>query len=113
MKDSLDIWIRFIRDSDSLTEKDMDALEKKYPLLKEAHKTLDEISQDSEARLEYDKRQAAIYFHEMALEKRYSEGKLEGKLETARKMLEKGIDSRDVLEITGLTLEQLKEAKIV
>jgi len=57
----------------------------------------------------------------MALEKRYSEGKLEGKqegllegkLEIAQKMLEKGIDSRDVLEITGLTLEQLKEAKIV
>jgi len=113
LKDTLDIWIRFIRDSDSLTEKEMDALEKKYPLLKEAHKTLDEISQDSEARLEYDKRQAAIYFHEMALEKKFSEGKAEGKLEDAAKMLAEGMEPAMVTRITGLSEKQLRDAGVL
>ena len=34
----------------------------------------------------------------------YEKGKLEGKLESAQNMLEKGYTMEDILEITGLTL---------
>lgn len=41
------------------------------------------------------------------------EGKLEGKLEDAKNFLENGVDLEIVLKSTGLTREQLKEAKII
>jgi predicted transposase/invertase (TIGR01784 family) len=36
-------------------------------------------------------------------------GKIEGKIEIARKMIDKGYDKKSILEITGLTLEEIKE----
>ena len=41
------------------------------------------------------------------------EGKIEGKLEDARKMHEEGMEPALIIKITGLTPEQLKEAKII
>ncbi len=123
LNDPLDIWSAFIERSDSLSEDEMEKLEDKNPALKKAHEALDEISQDSEARLAYDRRKSAIFFYEKTLEKKFAdgktegkaegklEGKAEGKLEAARKMLEKGYPVDDVVEITGLTLEELKQAE--
>ena len=91
---------------------DMEAMEKKYPPLKEAHTALDEISQDSEARLEYDKRQAAIYFNELAMEKKFAEGIEKGQYETACKnalaMRTKNLPMELIIEITGLTREEIE-----
>lgn len=42
-----------------------------------------------------------------------AEGKLEGKLEAARRMRDKGIDGPTISEITGLSLEELKKHQIV
>ncbi|HEM6136845.1 TPA: hypothetical protein U2C13_000384 [Streptococcus suis] len=36
-----------------------------------------------------------------------AEGRLEGRLEVAQRLLNRGLDIEDVLEITGLTSEQL------
>jgi predicted transposase/invertase (TIGR01784 family) len=41
------------------------------------------------------------------------EGKLEGKLETARKMAEEGFSLDQIVRITGLTKEQIRENGIV
>ena len=40
----------------------MRELEAKNPVLKKAYKSLEEISMDPDARLEYDRRRAAIFF---------------------------------------------------
>lgn len=43
------------------------------------------------------------------LEKGKKEGKKEGKIDAARKMLEKGYSIEEIIEITGLSKEELKE----
>jgi predicted transposase/invertase (TIGR01784 family) len=62
-------------------------------------------------------KQKTMTLYERALEEGREEGelkgKLEGKLETARKMLVKGFSASEILEITGLTEDQLKENGIV
>ncbi len=40
------------------------------------------------------------------------EGKIEGKIEDARKMCEKGFSLEDIIDITGLSQEDLKKAGI-
>jgi predicted transposase/invertase (TIGR01784 family) len=48
-----------------------------------------------------------------AYERALEEGELKGKLETARKMLERGFSIYEIQEITGLSEEQLRENGIV
>ena len=42
----------------------------------------------------------------------FKKGRKEAKLEDARKMLEKGIDTETIIEITGVSKDKLKEKKI-
>lgn len=42
----------------------------------------------------------------------FKKGRKEAKLEDARKMLEKGIDTETIIEITGVSKDKLKEEKI-
>lgn len=128
MNDPLDEWSAFIRLSGSLSEEDMSKLEHKNPILKKAHKALDIISQDSKTRLEYDKRQAAIYFYERTLEKKFQDGKAEGiaegkaegiaegkaegsyerNIEIARQMKREGLGIDLVQRVTGLSVEEIE-----
>ena len=48
-----------------------------------------------------------------AYERALEEGELKGKLETARKMIERGFSIYEIQEITGLSEEQLRENGIV
>jgi predicted transposase/invertase (TIGR01784 family) len=43
------------------------------------------------------------------IKKERDEGKLEGKLETAKKMLKEGVDTAFISKITDLPLEKIKE----
>ncbi len=113
LTDPLEIWSVFIRNSETLTEDEMAVLESKKPEMAEAHKTLDEISQDSLARLQYDRRKYAIYFYEKELEDRFSDGMLHAKLATARNMLAEKAELSFVLRVTGLNEEQLREHGII
>jgi predicted transposase/invertase (TIGR01784 family) len=54
-------------------------------------------------------KQKTMTLYERALE----EGELKGKLENAHKMQEKGFNIYEILEITGLSEEQLRENGIV
>ncbi len=78
LSDPLEIWSAFIEYSDSLSEDDMAKLEDKNPALKKAHEALDEISQDSETRLAYDRRKSTIFFYEKTLEKKFADGVEQG-----------------------------------
>jgi predicted transposase/invertase (TIGR01784 family) len=48
-----------------------------------------------------------------AYERALEEGELKGKLETARKMIERGFSIYEIQEITGLSEEQLRENGIM
>jgi predicted transposase/invertase (TIGR01784 family) len=70
-------------------------------------------SSDPEKQREFEERLRADenYAYELAV--RYEKGKLEKSLETARKMKDKGFSIDDIIEITGLTKEELSKNKIL
>lgn len=109
--DPLEIWTLFIQSSENLTEDDMAIFEKKNPAMIKAHRELDRLSMDSDARLHYDRRKSILIFYEKTLKKKFEDGKSEGieqgKIETARAMLEKGYPVDDIIELTGLSPEDL------
>jgi predicted transposase/invertase (TIGR01784 family) len=117
MEDPLSQWTEFIRHSEELSEADMKTLEKKRPILKKAHKALNEISMDSKTRVAYDRRKSVLFFYEKTLEKKFDDGKLEGKLEgarekaleTARVMLKEGDTIDKIARVTGLSIEEIKK----
>jgi predicted transposase/invertase (TIGR01784 family) len=58
-------------------------------------------------------KQKTMTLYERALEEGKLEGKLETKIETARKMIEEDFNLEQIIRITGLSEEQLKENGIV
>lgn len=46
-----------------------------------------------------------------AAEELRKEGKKEGKLEVAKKMLQANIDTEQIVELTGLTIEEIEKIK--
>lgn len=79
--------------------------------IKEAKEELDKISQDDILRRMALKADLARRDYEQCMYEAErngrKEGKIEGKLEDAQKMIEKGIDIETILEITGLSKEEL------
>ncbi|MFW5479586.1 MAG: Rpn family recombination-promoting nuclease/putative transposase, partial [Segatella copri] len=68
----------------------------------------------------YDKFWDSVSVERTLLDDRYQKGKEEGKeegmnqrsLEIARKMLAKGMDEAMVMDMTGLTAEEIKQMKL-
>jgi predicted transposase/invertase (TIGR01784 family) len=58
-------------------------------------------------------KQKTMTLYERALEEGREEGEFRNKLDTARKMLMKGFSASEILEITGLSEEQLRENGIL
>lgn len=130
---ALESWLEFIRHSDTLSGEQMEKLEKQNPAMEKARKALDEISMDSDTRLQYDRRKSAIFFYERTLDKKFAdgmaegkqegllegkqeglrEGELKGKLESARRMLDEGFKVDEILRITGLSEDDLRQAGLV
>ena len=115
ISDKLDEWIYFLKNSeipDSFTA----------PGLKEAKETLAEIKMTESERIAYEKfnkrlrdiasenftKQADINF---ALEEKYEQGKLNEKIEIAKKSIEKGLDDQTISIITGLEIEIIKQLR--
>ena len=93
----------------------MAMLGKKHPPLKEARAALEEISLDSDARFEYDIRQANIYFNERAIREGKEESREEGRHENAckiaRAMLAEKLPLDQVIRITGLSREEIENLR--
>lgn len=49
--------------------------------------------------------------YEAAMDQKYDEGKVEGKVEVATVLLAKGLDINLISEATGLTIQQINELK--
>jgi predicted transposase/invertase (TIGR01784 family) len=105
---SLDRWLIFIEDS---PEEVLKIVMKEEPAIAKAEKILEHLGSLDEIRRYYEAREMAIHDEITRLtgakEEGRLEGKLEGKLEMARSMLRKGIDEKMVVDIAGLSLEQV------
>ncbi len=90
---------------------------KKKPDLKNAFGVLEMYSSDPEKQREFEERLRADenYAYELAVkyEKGLEKGKLEKSLETARKMREEGFTIDQILRVTDLSLDMLKDYGIV
>ena len=77
--------------------------------LKEAKEKLDKITEDARMQQLAWWREKAIYEENTMLNSSYKKGRKEEKLENARKMKEKNIPIETIIEITGLTKEEIEK----
>lgn len=75
--------------------------------IKEAKKELDEISKNEYLRRMALKAELEKMDIKQSIEDATNRGRLEGKLEDAKKMLEKGIDTNTIIEVTGLNEDEI------
>ena len=113
------LWLRFLTEINSDT-KEIPADLLNDPEIGKAVEEL-EISGFSDAELRaYDKFWDSVSVERTLLDDRYQKGKEEGKeegmnqrsLEIARKMLAKGMDEATVMDMTGVTAEEIKQMKL-
>ena len=116
MYDKIDQWICFIDDSNKEAVK---MAESKNVVLKKARKELDYLTGDAAVRRMAELREK-WEMDEIAVKKNAErigrkEGNVEGRMaekkETARKLLLKNMKIEEIIEITGLTEEEIKEIK--
>ena len=116
MNDKIDQWICFIDDSNKEAVK---MAEKNNVVLKKARKELNYLAGDAAVRRMAELREK-WEMDEIAVKKNAErigrkEGNVEGRMaekkETARKLLLKNMKIEEIIEITGLTEEEIKEIK--
>ena len=84
-------------------------------------KDLDEMSADENERLEAYKRKLSVWDYNVSIAEATERGKLDGveegkqkeKLEIAKKLKQKGIDTKAIIEITGKKLKTYKQSNFV
>lgn len=79
--------------------------------IKEAMDELEKISKDEELRIVAELREKAIRDEKNGLRHAREEGKIEGKIDVAKKMIEKGIEIDTICELTGLEREEILKLK--
>lgn len=97
-------WCRFIASPESLEVEIME----ENKSIERAKEVLEKISQDEEEREKAYRRERAIRDQNAVREFGYNKGKEDGKIEIAKKMLERKIDLKEIQEITGLKIEDIK-----
>ena len=108
------LWLRFLTEINSNT-KEIPADLLNDPEIGKAVEEL-EISGFTDAELRaYDKFWDSVSVERTLLDDRYQKGKEEGmsqrSLEIAKKMLAKGMDEASIMDMTGLTAEEIKLLK--
>ena len=112
MNDKIDQWICFIDDSNKEAVK---MAEKNNVVLKKARKELNYLTGDAavrrmaELREKWEMDEIAVKKHAERIGK--EEGRMAEKKETAKKLLLKNMKIEEIIEITGLTEEEIKEIK--
>ena len=85
------------------------------PELKKALSALEKVSFSDKEREEYEDRLKWLRIEANTLKKRYNigkeEGRIEGKIEIAKKMFSKGIDIKDISDLTGLPKAEIEKIK--
>jgi predicted transposase/invertase (TIGR01784 family) len=125
----IDIWLYLLKHSQTLTQEDTMKLKNKLPDLKNAFGTLELYATDPEKQRELEERLRSDenFAYEMAakyelgieegiergIEKGIERGIEKGKLETARKMMEKGEPIQKILEYSNLSMDDLEKNGIL
>jgi len=107
-------WLMLIR---AKNREEYEMIAKKKPVFEEVVAMVKQLSADEQARMEYDKHElwrmdyAATMRNatRKGIEKGRAEGKIEGKIETARNMKAKGYSIADIIDITELPEEEIKQ----
>ena len=103
-KDEVLQWMMFLEDPEDMeVSKIMESNEN----IKKAKKELDEISKDEVLRRMALRAKLERMDIKQSIEDATNRGKLEGKLEDAKKMLEKGIDIDIIMDVTGLLKDEI------
>jgi len=105
-RDPLQMWLQFLKyeNKEVLEEYAM-----ADPAIKKAINVLDLLNRDVDTKELYEIREKALKDETSMINGAKLEGKIEGKLEDAAKMLEKGLSVEDIMEITGLKIEEIKK----
>ena len=102
----LDSWINFIKNPEV-------SMKKEEKALKKAREVLEEISQDERERRLAELREITIMDHKAIEEAGYDKGLKQGskneKISIAKKMKKRGTDIKDIIEITGLTSDEINK----
>ena len=110
MSEELGNWLKFIENPEEMEMKEMKDENIKKAMEELEGMSLDEYEQDMALRRE-------IFLHDQASMKAnaYEDGEKSGeknaKREIAKKLIEKKMDIDTIIEITGLTKEEIKEIK--
>jgi len=105
-------WMEFL---DGKSKGVMEMLAKKNVNIKKAYDLLQVISQDDNARMSYEAREAEIRDQmtrmKAAEERGKTEGKVEGKIEDATNLLKLGVSIDIIIKATGLSEEKIIQIK--
>jgi predicted transposase/invertase (TIGR01784 family) len=108
LDDKLNEWLLFLKDpNNKILEKVME----KEKNIKKAITILDIISQDKQERMLYEARQKAIMDYNSNMYGAREEGRTEGKFETAKAMINDGMDIALVSKYTGIDVQKLNSLK--
>ncbi len=103
----LDRWLGYL--SRKLTDEEREELAMKEDAIREAMKAEKIFTQDDIKWREYEQREAAIRDYRSDMRAWREEGREEGIMSVAKKLLEKNMDKAQIAEVTGLTLSQIEE----
>lgn len=110
--DDLFIWARFLNSNE---KEEMEMLSKQNAGLKEAYNELISLSNDDIRRQIYESRKKAIMDYNVqqraAKEEGFEQGEIKGKIEIAKKLLNKGLEINFISEMTELSLEKIEQLK--
>lgn len=98
-------WLLFLKGVD---KSNWEVLAMNEPMLKKAMDTLEFLSQDAEARMEYEARMKALSDEKSRIEGARLEGQHQKAQEMARKLLARGVDMSIIVESSGLTEDEIR-----
>lgn len=108
MNDRMAKWLRFLTNEDDSRWVEM---AKQDPIIEKAVDILKTASLDPQTRIQYEAREKALKDIASIHGDGVREGKKEGKKEIAKKMLKKGMDIELIVEMTELSVNDVKRLK--
>ena len=100
----LNSWVKFIEEPEVVDVKENEEIGK-------AKKVLEEISQDEHERYLAELRQKYIMDKKAIEDAGFDKGMEKKTIDIAKKMIEKNMEIKDIMELTGLTEEEIKNLK--
>lgn len=103
-KTRLEQWLWLL----SGKEEKIEMAEKENKEVKKALEILDEVSMDPKERERYDSILIAEFLQKENEQLFFEKGKTEGKIEIAKKLLDKNVPIDEIIEITSLTKDEIE-----